>query len=478
LQAAIDSCFRQGGGTVLFPAGRFLTGSLILKSNITLEISNGAVLLGSDNITDYTTEPRDKRRHLLYAHGASNIAIIGQGTIDGQGKGFWKGDTVDFEPPPERPVHWLRFVSCSRVQLRDVRLQNSPSHTCFLDSCSDVSIDGVSLLNDARVPNTDGFDISDCSHVRISNCLISTGDDGICLKGQGGHIQNILVSNCVIESDDAALKLGTGSLGVMENCIFTNCVIRNTRYGIALFMIEGGKHRNITFQNITIEGGSRYPYDYPIYVDLDAKDSTFSLGTIENISFHDIIARTQGKILISGHPKKNITSISLRNITLEASNCAAMTKARKPKGNRNYKYEDRLGNADFANIPALITLGYAEKMRLENVTVRLSDTTANAKTMLWAKGVKSLVANELRVESSSAQSLQKPVVTVSEAQSITIQNAELLTKAPVFLECSLTDRKAVKLSANQLSGVAELVFERKEIDRRATKAWAEGQRRK
>ncbi|MCU0427420.1 MAG: glycoside hydrolase family 28 protein [Candidatus Kapabacteria bacterium] len=463
LQAAIDSCAKQGGGTVLFPAGTFLTGTLNLRSNITLELSNGAVLLGSDNINDYSTEPRDNRRHLLYAHAASNIAIIGQGTIDGQGKGFWKGDTLDYEPLPERPVHWLRFVSCSRVQLRDVRLINSPSHTCFLDSCSDVTIDNVTLYNDPRVPNTDGFDISDCSHVRISNCLISTGDDGICLKGQGGRVENILVSNCVIESDDAALKLGTGSLGVMQNCIFSNCSIRNTRYGIALFMIEGGTHRNITFQNISIDGGSRHPYDYPIFVDLDRKDSSFALGTMENLSFHDISARTQGKILISGHPDKNITSISLRNITLEARNCAAMTKARKPKGNRNYKYESRIGNADFANAPALIALGYADKIQMENVRVRLMDSTANEKSMISSIGAASFSATGFVVEAQklAGVSLKKPVITASKSNLFRVNNAELWTNAPALLECSEMLPKAVQARNNELSGAKEIVWKKK-----------------
>jgi polygalacturonase len=447
LQTAIDSCAKQGGGTVLFPAGRFLTGTLNLRSNITLELSNGAVLLGSDNINDYSTEPRDNRRHLLYAHTASNIAIIGQGTIDGQGKGFWKGDTLDYEPLPERPVHWLRFVSCSRVQLRDVRLINSPSHTCFLDSCSDVTIDNLTLYNDHRVPNTDGFDISDCSHVRISNCLISTGDDGICLKGQGGRVENILVSNCVIESDDAALKLGTGSLGVMENCIFTNCVIRNTRYGIALFMIEGGIHRNITFQNISI----------------DRKDSSFALGTMENISFHDITARTQGKILISGHPSKNITSISLRNITLEARNCASMTKARKPKGNRNYTYESRIGNADFANAPALIALGYTDKLQMENVRVRLTDSTANEKSMISSVGVASFSATGLVIEAQklAGVSLKKPVITASKSNLLRVNNTELWTNAPALLECSEMMPKSVQARNNELSGAKELVWKKK-----------------
>jgi len=463
LQAAIDSCSRQGGGTVLFPAGTFLTGTLNLKSNITLELSNGAVLLGSGDINDYEEERINNRRHLIYARGASNIAIIGQGTIDGQGKAFWKGDTLDFEPIPPRPVHWLRFENCSRVQLRDIRLQNSPSHVCYLDTCNDVTIDGVTLLNDARVPNTDGFDISDCSNVRISNCLISTGDDGICLKGNGGRVENILVSNCVIESDDAALKLGTGSLGVMQNCIFSNCIIRNSRYGIALFMIEGGTHRNITFQNISIDGGSRHPYDYPIFVDLDRKDSSFALGTMENLNFHDITARTQGKILISGHPEKNITSLSLRNITLEASNCAAMTKARKPKGNRNYKYESRIGNADFANAPTLIALGYADKIQMENVRVRLTDSTANGKSMISSVGAASFTLTGFMVEAKNQAgvSLKKPVITASKSNLLRLNNAELWTNAPALLECSEMLPKAVQASNNELFGAKEIVWKKK-----------------
>jgi polygalacturonase len=114
IQKAIDACNRAGGGTVLFPNGNFLTGTIVLKSNVTL--SPGATLWGSRRIEDYSPV------HLMYAEGAENIAIEGQG-VNGNGDAFWE---PDFRAKPKRPMQLIELIGCRNVHIRDIRIRNAP----------------------------------------------------------------------------------------------------------------------------------------------------------------------------------------------------------------------------------------------------------------------------------------------------------------------------------------------------------------
>lgn len=113
IQAAINACKTNGGGTVLIPAGRFVTGTLFLGSNLDLHLSPGAVLLGSTQIKDYDPS----HRHLIYAEDAHNLSLSGTGTIDGQGPAFYRGQENSFEAEIVRPVPWILFKSCTEINV-------------------------------------------------------------------------------------------------------------------------------------------------------------------------------------------------------------------------------------------------------------------------------------------------------------------------------------------------------------------------
>lgn len=190
LQSAIDALHAKGGGQLYFPAGRYLTGSLQLKSNVTLYLEKEAVLLGSTSPYDYpgfSTEKELKVNNdhfdqaLIYAEGAENIGITGEGCIDGQG--------------------------------RELAL----------------TIDSLHVENRAYW-NNDGIDISDCKEVRISNCFINSADDGICLKShnRGAWNDRVSISNCHIISSASAIKFGTESLGGFKNVTIDKVVRTST----------------------------------------------------------------------------------------------------------------------------------------------------------------------------------------------------------------------------------------------------------
>jgi len=362
IQETIDACNNAGGGTVIIPAGKFLSGTIYLTSNIRLEISEGATLMGSRNLEDYP-ESVDGDRHFIVAETAKNVIISGNGAIDGQGKFFWD----EKFKPLERPVGWIYLKDIENLRIEQVRFYHSPSHTIRIQKCKFVNIDGIKIENHPKSPNTDGIDLVDTQYVTISNCIIRTGDDAICLKSKHLPVENITVTNCIIESDDAAIKFGTGSANATRFCNFNNLVIKNTRYGISLFMLDGGIFEHNRFSNLIIETGGRHPHTYPIFIDIDKRVANRDYGTIQNNTFEKLDIITSGKILISGHTTQYIESLSLRDITFYLTKEADFSRASKPRGNKNFP--KLASSVDLSREKANIILSNIKYLELDNINI-------------------------------------------------------------------------------------------------------------
>lgn len=257
LQMAIDTCSRAGGGTVYFPAGKYLSGTLYFKDNITFLLDNGATLLGSTNLADYPpTRPQYRsytdnytERSLIYAEKCENIAIVGQGVLDGQGQYF----TKERLPYKNRP-YMLRIIECKNVTVRDVTIQNSPMWVQHYLACEHVVIDGVNVFSRRANLNGDGIDIDSCDKVFISNCFVDAEDDAIVLKATSNRpCKNVMITNCVLSSHCNAFKCGTESNGGFQDITVSNCTIIDTRYsGIALELVDGGEFNRVNISNITM----------------------------------------------------------------------------------------------------------------------------------------------------------------------------------------------------------------------------------
>ena len=245
LQSAIDALHAKGGGQLYFPAGRYLTGSLQLKSNVTLYLEKEAVLLGSTSPYDYpgfSTEKELKVNNdhfdqaLIYAEGAENIGIMGEGCIDGQGRELaltidslhHTGELVDkhyntYRKRPNTRPKLLFMRNCRKVELRKTNFRSGAAWGLSFSLCTDLTIDSLHVENRAYW-NNDGIDISDCKDVRISNCFINSADDGICLKShnRGAWNDRVSISNCHIISSASAIKFGTESLGGFKNVTIDN----------------------------------------------------------------------------------------------------------------------------------------------------------------------------------------------------------------------------------------------------------------
>jgi len=372
IQQAIDACARAGGGTVYLAPGNFLAGTLVLKSNVTLYLAAGATLWGSRNFSDYSLP------HLLYACDAENVTIEGEGTINGNGDAFW---TAKFKAKPQRPTPLIELVRCRNVRLHDVRIRNQPGWGVHPWQCDGVYISGLSIINDMRSPNTDGIDPDSSRNVFISDCFIETGDDAICLKtdkqSAARPCENVTVDNCVLTSDDSAIKLGTASWGDFRDCTFANCVITGARYGIAMYIKDGALVEGIHFANITIDtavarenaltGAHRAWTEYPIFLDLEQRDAASALGRLRDISFSDISIRTQGPVLVGGPPERPLENLSFHNLSIRVTGLEPVAGQHKPRGVARIRPAPR--ETDYSDVPAALIFANIKGLDLRDLRV-------------------------------------------------------------------------------------------------------------
>ncbi len=267
IQSAIEACAQHGGGTVFFPAGQYVTGSLFLQSHLTLHLDAGAVLLGSEDPADYPVitnrwEGAEQSTYasLITGRDLCNIAIVGRGTIDGRGRHWWQRFTAGTLDHP-RP-RLISFTNCTDVLIEGITATNSPSWTINPVRCSNVTVNQVTIVNPADSPNTDGINPDSCSEVRISNCYVSVGDDCITIKAgseaeaadKRAPCTNVTVTNCIMAHGHGGVVIGSEMSGGVRNVVISNCVFIGTDRGIRLKSRRGrgGLVEDIRISNIVM----------------------------------------------------------------------------------------------------------------------------------------------------------------------------------------------------------------------------------
>lgn len=333
IQKAIDACAESGGGRVTVPAGVYLTGSVALRSHVELYLERNAKILGSLRI------PEDfPFRALISGRGITDAGISGPGVIDGHSND--PSYRQRFRLNDGKRPRGVQFTRCTDISVRDVHIINAGSWTLDLAECDGVTIDGVRIYS-LEQGNNDGIDV-DARNVTISNCRISSDDDGICMKNDRPNFvtEHITITNCVVASNCNAIKFGTPSYKGFRNITVSNCVIRGTEEsniwnwgrgnenaepypgvpdgvctalaGIALEAVDGAECENLSFSNITMEGVIT-----PIFVCTGHRKN--SGGYIRNIQFSNITAKAYGVLpcLFSGLPDARIEGVVLRDIFVE-----------------------------------------------------------------------------------------------------------------------------------------------------------------
>ncbi len=298
---AIDTAASHGGGTIYFPAGTYLTGPIRLQSHITLSLDAGATLKFSTNFDDYLPMVPSRWEGitvtnfspLIYAYQASDVAIVGRGTLDGQGQVWWdflhklraskdlprskwqdefarlnKDRIAEMNYAPLnvgflRPP-FIQLYECTNVLVEGVTIRNSPFWNVSPVFCENVNVHGVSIISPSNSPNTDGINPDSCRNVHISDCLLDVGDDCITIKSGrdadgrrvGKPIENCTIVNCTLLHGHG-LSIGSEMSGGVKNIVVDNCVFDGTDNGIRIKstrgrggVIEDVRISNLVMRNI------------------------------------------------------------------------------------------------------------------------------------------------------------------------------------------------------------------------------------
>ncbi len=262
IQKGIDYISENGGGRLVFYVGRYLTGTIYLRSNVTIHLEEGAILVGSANPFDY--EKNFNWTALIFALDQENIGITGKGVIDGQGfqvatnlvdmihKGVVK-DPLKYDRPNEtiRPQN-IYFRGCRNIVIRDINLRDPGSWNQQYDQCRNLVIDNITV-DSKSYWNNDGVDIVDCDSVVVSNSYFDAADDGICLKSHSADFvcQNVWIRNNTVRTSANGIKFGTVGQGGFRNIsIINNLVFDTYRSAITFAAVDGGFVENIVVDSL------------------------------------------------------------------------------------------------------------------------------------------------------------------------------------------------------------------------------------
>lgn len=266
--AELMRCAREGGGQVIIPPGVHLVPPLTLPSNTTLYLEEGAILRGIA-----PTNPTA----LISARGASHIAVIGQGTIEGQAslsiRAIRPLDPHAFRPVAHHSFDWdpavprirniILFEACTNIRIEGITLRNAGSWTVRFNSCRQVVVRQVAIRNPLEAPCVDGIDPCDTSDVLIEDCDIETSDDAICFKSMKRRpMRNLTVRRCRLVTTCNAIKVGTDSVGEVEDLTVEQCRIESMPTanvyrcisGVALESVDGGAVRRVRIHDLDIRG--------------------------------------------------------------------------------------------------------------------------------------------------------------------------------------------------------------------------------
>ena len=367
---ALDAAEKAGGGTVHFPAGTYLTGAVMLRSKVGIHLDKGATLLFSTDPADYPVvltrwEGTECMNYsgLIYARDASDIAITGQGTIDGQGSAWWPwtprarptlvklremGETQD-DPTkrvmgtPEAGLRPTLFepINCKRILLEGVTFTNSPFWTVHPIYCDDITARNLTIHGTG--PNTDGLNPDSCRNVLIEKCTFDTGDDCVTLKSGrdrdgrrvGRPTENVWVRDCNFKRGHGTVVIGSEMSGGVRNVLAENIVADGNDAGVRIKsrrgrggVVENIHYRNLTYKNIVKEAITIDMF-YDVGNNPNVKqDSPDALPVYRNILVENLKCDGAATaIRIRGLEDSPMSNIVLRNVQISAKQGVTITNA-------------------------------------------------------------------------------------------------------------------------------------------------------
>jgi polygalacturonase len=463
IKKAIDAAVKVGGGTVYFPAGKYLTGPIHLKSNITIFIDAGAELHFSDDFDDYL--PMVQSRYegvdvfsfspLFYAYGAENITITGRGKINGHGKKWWNYALTFYKNQTARNKYQLLFDSlnkkillpdeptqmtrgflrppfiqplyCKNVLIDGITITNSPFWTINPEFCENITVNAVTIDNPLS-PNTDGINAESCKYVHVSNCHISVGDDCITIKSgkdlpgrtKNMPAENYTITNCTMLNGHGGVVIGSEMSGGVKKIVITNCVFDGTDRGIRIKTTRGrgGVVEDIRVDNIVMKNIKQQAIVLDMqYTKAAAEPLSERTPQFRNIRLSNITAYTKQAMYINGLDEMPVQEISLNDVVFEAETGIVIKNA-KDIELHNVRVNTKMGSAL-----------QAEKVERLDVDGLLS-----------AKPIPGV-----------------PLIKLNNVQDVILRNCWPFNGTKIFAAITGAETKNVKLSNNEL-GEATVVY--------------------
>ncbi len=473
IQAAIDDCNRNNGGKVMIPSGNYLSGTLYFRSNVTINLEKGATLYGSKHLIDYPeNQPEytfyrkgNVKRALFYAEKCGNIAIEGEGTINGQGEFFLVPKGTKIDSYTVRP-YLIWMIQCTNVRTEGIKLRNSALWMQHYLACDNLYIHNIDVFNHCN-SNNDMIDVDGCHDVRISDCIGDSDDDGITFKSTSGRAnENIVVTNCILSSHCNAMKMGTESNTGFKNVLISNIVVRpskvtdksiggipNGHTGIALELVDGGILDGVMISNIHIDG-----VECPIFIRLGNRARPYfegqkidKPGLLQNISISDVIA-TNAKntgCSISGIPGYPVRNISLSHICIEIEGGGTKEDFQREipemeKAYPEYDMFDRLPSYGFF-------IRHAENVRFSDI--QLKTKIEDLRPALFLSDVQNSDLDNLRLTGTANNECS---ISIEKTEGIRISGCRIQEASNSLVYLKGNENSKITVINNDLTGIKTL----------------------
>ena len=465
IQKAIERCAADGGGTVRLPAGSWLTGTIFLRSRVTLQLDTGCTLLGSTNRVDYlhrrSDDPPDAApvvHDLIVGEKLERIAIRGSGKIDGNGS-VWR------DPKGKRPKA-IMLSSCRDALVEGIRIESTGSWAQHYRNCDRLTLHGITVFNHASF-NNDGLDVDSCRDVTITGCNIDSDDDALCLKSTSNlPCENVTISDCKVSSHCNGIKMGTESGGGFLNINISRCSVSSPKRskviygkqrglaGIALEIVDGGRMDRVSVSDIAIEGVS-----VPIFVRLGNRARIYKpattkpgVGSLQNVTLRNITARGCSTIgcSITGLPDHPVRNVTLENIQLGFEGGEGKAALAKPVPERPTSYPE---STMFGTLPAWgFYCRHACGLNFRNV--RLRTDQPDLRHAFVCDDVEDATLDKLDAQFSAGAT---PLIRLVQTKNFLLRGSRPNAPDGTLLKLEGSETKQIKLQNNDLSRMGKIV---------------------
>ena len=371
-EKAIKECAKNGGGKVVVPNGKYLTGPIHLESNVNLHLEDQAEILFSTNSKEYplvhtSWEGTELMNYspLIYAKNKTNVAITGKGTLNGQadssnwwiwsgGKNYgWKKGIPSQNDPENRQVlidmaekgvpvaerifgegrylrpSFVEFFECNTVLIKDVKIINAPFWILHPIKTNNMIIDGVTV--NSHGPNNDGCDPEYSQNIIIRNCTFNTGDDCIAIKSgrdaDGRRVgipsKNIIVQNCKMIDGHGGVVIGSEISAGVNNVFVENCVMDSPNLDRAIRIKtnskRGGIIEDVFVRNLEVGTVKECVLKLNMFYNVYGSQTGNFIPTIRNINLENVTVKNGGKYSVwaEGYKESPVENITLKNVKIE-----------------------------------------------------------------------------------------------------------------------------------------------------------------